>query len=144
MVHDSHEIDEREMDKSYGNQEKILYKQECYVVQGAVFEVYREMGYGFLEAVYHECLAREFRIAGIPYKSQVDLSLCYKGEMLRQTYKADFIVYDKIILELKATKETTADHRAQVSNYLKATGYRLGLLINFGHIPRATVERIIK
>lgn len=123
--------------------EKILYKDECYAIQGAVFEVYREMGSGFLEAVYQECLEREFRRMGIPFKSQVELFLAYKGEPLRQTYKPDFICYDTIILELKAAKETTPEHRAQVFNYLKATGLRLGLLINFGHYPKATVERII-
>lgn len=123
--------------------EKILYKEECFAIQGAVFEVYREMGCGFLEAVYQECLEREFRRAGIPFKSQVELCLFYKGELLHQTYRPDFICHDKIIIELKAVKETTPEHRAQVFNYLKATGTRLGLLVNFGHTPRATVERII-
>ena len=101
------------------------------------------MGSGFLEAVYQECLEREFRRAGIPSQSQVELCLSYKGEPLRQTYRPDFVCFAKIILELKAVKDTTAEHRAQVFNYLKATGFRLGLLINFGHSPRATVERII-
>lgn len=123
--------------------ETILYKDECYAIQGAVFEVYKEMGSGFLEAVYQECLQREFRRTGIPFSPQVELSLSYKGEPLQQTYKPDFICHDKIILELKAVKETTAEHRAQVFNYLKATGLRLGLLVNFGHYPGATIERII-
>jgi GxxExxY protein len=123
--------------------EKILYRDECYAIQGAVFEVYREMGRGFLEAVYQECLDREFRRLGIPFKSQVELVLAYKGEPLRQTYKPDFICYDKIVLEIKAIKETTPEHRAQVFNYLRATGLRLGLLTNFSHDPKATVERII-
>ena len=122
---------------------KILYKDECYLIQGAVFEVYREMGCGFLEAVYQECLDLEFSTVGIPFKSQADLVLSYKGKPLRQTYKPDFICFDTIIVELKASKEITQEHRAQVFNYLKATGLRLGLLINFGHYPKATIERII-
>ena len=124
--------------------EKILYKDEGYAIQGAVFEVYREMSSGFLEAVYQECLECEFRRAGVPFKSQVELSLSYKGELLRQTYKPDFICYDKIIFQLKVVKETVAEHRAQVFNYLKVTGHRLGLLVNFGHSPKATIERIIR
>jgi GxxExxY protein len=123
--------------------QKILYKQECYAIQKAVFEVYREMGCGFLEAVYQECLTREFTSQHIPFKAQVELSLVYKEKPLQQTYKADFICYDKIIVELKAFKEITNEHRAQVFNYLKATRLRLALLVNFGHYPKATVERII-
>jgi GxxExxY protein len=123
--------------------EKILYKDESYAIQGAVFNVYREMGSGYLEAVYQECLEREFLSLRIPYKSQVDLSLNYKGERLRQFYRADFICYDKIIVELKAVKEISEEHRAQVFNYLKATGFRLGLLVNFGHFPKATIDRIV-
>jgi GxxExxY protein len=123
--------------------DKILFKDESYLIQGAVFEVYREMGCGFLEAVYQECLEHDLRRQNIPFKSQVDLVLSYKGEPLRQTYKPDFICFDKIILELKAAKETTPEHHAQVFNYLEATRLRLGMLINFGHYPKATVERII-
>jgi GxxExxY protein len=124
-------------------QEKILYKEECYAIQGAVFEVYREMGSGFLEAVYQECLEREFERRGIPHQRKVELTLTYKGEELKKTYEADLICYGKIILELKAVKEVGNEHRAQLFNYLKATGLRLGLLVNFGHHPKATVERII-
>ncbi len=123
--------------------EKIILRDESYAVQGAIFEVYREMGCGFLEAVYQECLCKEFQNCSIPFKSKVDLSLSYKGHRLDQTYQADFICFDQIIIELKAIKEVTDIHRAQVINYLKATGLRLGLLVNFGHYPRATIERII-
>jgi GxxExxY protein len=101
------------------------------------------MGSGFLEAVYQECLSREFIRRKIPYQAQVELSLTYKGESLSQTYRPDFVCYERIILELKALKEVGDEHRAQVFNYLKATGFRLGLLVNFGHYPRATVERIV-
>jgi GxxExxY protein len=128
---------------SEDTQEKILYKEEAYAIQGAIFEVYREMGAGFLEAVYQECLEKEFDRRNIPYQRKVELTLTYKGEKLVKTYEADLICYGKIILELKAVKEVGNEHRAQLFNYLKATGLRLGLLVNFGHYPKATVERII-
>ena len=123
--------------------DKILYKNEVFLIQGAVFKVYREIGCGFLEAVYQECLEREFYFRKIPFEAQKELQLKYKGTELKQTYKPDFICYGKIIVELNAVKEVSAEHRAQVFNYLKATGLRLGLLINFGHYPKARVERII-
>jgi len=124
-------------------QEKILYKEECYAIQGAIFGVYREMGCGFLESVYQECLSKELAFRNIPFLDQALLSLSYKGEKLAQVYKPDFICFDKIIVEIKAVKDTNDEQRAQLFNYLKATGLRLGLLVNFGHYPRATVERII-
>lgn len=123
--------------------EKIVFKDECYLIQGAVFEVYREMGCGFLEAVYQECLEKELRKRGIPFVAQQLLQLTYKGELLEQTYKPDLICYDSIIIELKALSKTSGEHTAQVLNYLKATGLKLGLLVNFGCYPKATVERIV-
>ena len=123
------------------NHEKIVYKDECYLVQGAVFEVYREMGCGFLEAVYQECLEKESRIKSIPFVSQPALKLSYKGESLEQTYKPDMIFYDTIIVELKAVKEILPEHEAQVLNYLRATRMKLGLLVNFGSYPKATIKR---
>jgi GxxExxY protein len=124
--------------------EKIILKEESYAIQGVVFEVYREMGCGFLEGVYQECLAREFELRQIPFKSQIELMLNYKGEPLVQTYRPDFICYDQIIVELKAVKDITNEHKAQVINYLKATRLHLGLLINFGHYPRATIDRLVR
>ena len=123
--------------------DKLLYKDEVFRIQGAVFEVYREMGCGFLEAVYQECLERELQLRDIPFAAQQELQLIYKDAPLKQTYKPDFICYGKIIVELKAVKDVSSEHRAQVFNYLKATRLRLGLLVNFGHYPKATVERII-
>ena len=122
---------------------KILFKDEVYAIQGSIFDVYREMGCGFLEPVYQECLEKELKVRGIPFESQKELRLRYKGEVLDLTYKPDLICYGNIIVELKAVKEINDVHRAQVFNYLKATGLRLGLLVNFGHYPKATVERII-
>lgn len=121
----------------------ILYKKESYDIQGAIFEVYRELGCGFLEAVYQESLGKEFTNRGIPYVNQPELTLQYKGQKLSVTYRPDFLCYDKIIVEIKATSELGQEHRAQLINYLKATGFRLGLLVNFGHYPKATIERFI-
>ncbi len=124
-------------------EKEIIFREECYQIQGAVFDVYREMGCGFLEAVYQECLEKEFRKRSIPFVSQQELTLMYKGELLKQVYKADVICFDSVLVELKAVAATTGQHKAQVLNYLKATGIRLGLLVNFGCHPKATVERIV-
>jgi GxxExxY protein len=79
---------------------EILFKDECYLIQGAIFEVYREMGCGFLEAVYQECLEEEFKLQNIPFVAQRDLLIKYKRKQLRQTYKPDFICFDQIIVEI--------------------------------------------
>src|ERR1041384_1015539 len=121
----------------------LLFKEESYKIVGACFEVYREKGCGFLEPVYQECLEIELRLQGISFTAQKPLALEYKGCALRSKYEPDFIVHDKIILEMKAVLELTDEHRAQVYNYLKATGLALGLLVNFGHYPKAQVERIV-
>jgi GxxExxY protein len=134
---------EHEIQEQLEKYENILYKDECYGIQGAIFEVYREMGCGFLEAVYQECLEKELARKGIPFQSQAQLNLNYKVERLNQTYKPDFICHGKIIIEIKAIKDIGDEHRAQVFNYLKSTGIRLGLLVNFGHFQKATIERII-
>jgi GxxExxY protein len=122
--------------------ENILYYEESYDIQGAIFEVYREMGCGFLEAVYQECLNSEFTLRQIPFVAQRELQLFYKGNALRQIYKPDFVCYDKIIVEIKAVTAIAPEHQAQILNYLKATGLELGLLVNFGAYPKATIQRI--
>jgi GxxExxY protein len=121
----------------------ILYREESYGIIGACFEVYKEKGNGFLEAVYQECLAIEFAEQVIPFVEQPRLRLAYKGRALRQFYEADFLCFDEIILEIKAVKQLCDEHRAQVINYLKATGKQLGLLVNFGHYPKIEHERYI-
>ncbi|MCA0445753.1 MAG: GxxExxY protein [Bacteroidetes bacterium] len=122
---------------------EILYKDESYLIQGAIFEVYREMGYGFLEGVYQECLEKEFSYRNIPFYSQQTLTLYYKESPLNQIYKPDFVCFDKIIIELKSVSKLNPEHRAQVINYLKATKIRLGILVNFGHHPKVEIERIL-
>jgi len=122
---------------------ELLYKDESYQIVGACFEVYREKGSGFVEAVYQECLAIELAMQNIPFSEQIVLPL-EKGRPLKQIYRPDFVCFGKIILEIKAVTKLTDAHRAQVHNYLKATGYKLGLLVNFGHHPKAMVERIVR
>ena len=111
--------------------------------KGAYFEVYKEKGPGFLEPVYQECLAIEFTERSIPYVEQYRLKLTYKEQILKQGYQPDFLCYEKIIVEIKAVKMLTDEHRAQIINYLKGTGIKLGLLVNFGHYPRLEYERFI-
>jgi GxxExxY protein len=124
--------------------EDFPLKEEGYAILGAVFAVYEEMGCGFLEAVYQECLEKELRERDIPFVAQRALSIVYKGQNLRQTYQPDFICFDKIIVELKAITELAPEHRAQVHNYLKATGLPVGYLVNFGYYPQVEFERIVR
>jgi GxxExxY protein len=123
---------------------ELVLKNECYAIVGACFEVYKEKGCGFLETVYQECLELEFGFQNIPATNQALLSLFYKDHLLKQKYIPDFICFDKVILEIKAVKSLTDEHRAQVHNYLKATGYKLGILANFGHYPQLEWERIVR
>ncbi|MCA9212478.1 MAG: GxxExxY protein [Planctomycetales bacterium] len=123
---------------------ELLYKEKCYKIMGACFEVYKEKGCGFVEPVYQECLSLELTMQAIPFAEQMELALDYKGQRLKQVYKPDFICFDKIIVEIKAVSKLTDEHRAQVHNYLKATGNKLGLLVNFGHYPQVEWERIVR
>ena len=123
--------------------EKILFAEESYRIIGACFEVYREKGNGFLEDVYQECLAIELADQGVPAVEKPRLRLEYKGLKLRREYQPDFLCYDQIILEIKAARQVSDEHRSQVINYLKATGKRLGLLVNFGCYPKAQFERLV-
>ena len=124
-------------------QPEIIYKDESYKIVGACYEVYREKGCGFVEPVYQECMEVELRLQGIPGLPQRPLQLEYKGHILTCSYIPDFICYEKIIVELKAVTELTDEHRAQVQNYLRATRFKLGLLVNFGHYPKIQIERIV-
>src|SRR6266404_8782936 len=123
---------------------EIIHKQESYSIMGACFEVYNEKGCGFLESVYHECLAIEFEYQQIPAISKPALTLSYRGRTLVQMYSPDFICYQKIIVELKTVSKLIDEHRAQLLNYLHAAGFELGLLVNFGHYPKLEYERIAK
>jgi GxxExxY protein len=120
----------------------LILGDEVFRIQGAVFEVYRTMGAGFLEAVYQECLAMEFQERGIPFSALQPLKLEYRGQELKTRYAPDFICFDNVIVELKAVREIAPEHRAQLMNYLRATRLRLGLLVNFGSAYKAQVVRI--
>ena len=122
----------------------LIYEEESYRILGACFEVYKEKGCGFVEAVYQECLQIEFELQGLLYVPQPRLELAYKGRKLRSEFQPDFICFGKIVVELKAVSAVTDEHRGQVHNYLKATGHRLGLLINFGHHPGVEHEGIAR
>jgi GxxExxY protein len=122
---------------------ELVYPQESYDIIGACFEVYNEMGCGFLEAVYQECLELEFAERGIPFRPREKLVLRYKGMPLKRIYRPDFVCFEKIIIEIKALKAVSAEHRSQ-ANYLKGTGYKLGLLVNFGQHPKLQYERIVR
>ena len=121
----------------------IIYKEESYKIVGAAFNVYNILGSGFLEAVYQEALEIEFQRQGIPFTREKELKIHYNGIELKQTYKADFICYDKIIVELKAVNTLEDIHRTQVFNYLHATGNKLGLLLNFGCPNELEMERVV-
>ena len=95
-------------------------------------EVHKELGPGFLEPVYQEALEIEFNKQNIPYQKEKELSIKYKNVILNKKYYADFVCFNKIIIELKALSGLTNDHKAQILNYLKATGFKLGILVNFG------------
>src|ERR1700704_4829583 len=122
----------REMTRKKSEVE-LVYKDECYAIIGACFEVYKDKGCGFHEPVYQECLAIEFAHCGIPAIAIPALSMEYRGQILTQKYFPDYVCYGKNIVELKAVTALSDEHRAQLLNYLKASSFELGLLINFGH-----------
>lgn len=112
----------------------ILYKEESYNIIGAAMEVHRIIGNGFTEPVYQDALEVEMRMRGIPYEREKTFDLSYKGAKLDKTFRADFVCYNSIIVELKSVYQLADEHTAQVYNYLKASGLSLGLLLNFGRV----------
>jgi GxxExxY protein len=122
--------------------DKIVYKEESFKIIGACMKVHRSLGAGFLEAVYEEALEKEFQIQNIPFKKQVKLELFYDNQKLKKQYRADFVCYDTIILEIKAVVQIPIVFNAQLKNYLKCTKMELGMLINFG-TPSLTYKRIL-
>lgn len=121
----------------------IIYKEESYQIRGAVYEVHWEMGCGFLEAVYQECLQKELHLRGIPFEAQKALPIQYKGNELSLKYVPDLICFGKIIVEIKAMKDIYPEHKAQLLNYLMATGLRVGMLVNFGGHPKVQIVKMI-
>ena len=118
----------------------LIYEEETYAIRGAIYEVYKTLGAGFLEEVYQHALEEEFSIRGIPFTAQKPITVLYKGKDCGQ-YIPDFICYDKIIVELKAVESFNQRHMSQVINYLHATRLSLGLLVNFGATPKVDIRR---
>ena len=120
---------------------EYIFEKESYLIRGCMMNVQHELGCGFAEKVYQEALELEFNEKNIPFQRESRLNIWYKGMKLKQEYVADFICYDKIIVEIKAVTELNDIHRAQVFNYLKASNFDRALLVNFGEIP-LKIERI--
>lgn len=123
--------------------QRVLFGEESYEIIGACFEVYNEMGCGFLESVYQECVRLEFNARGIPHIEKPRLRLRYKHTELEKEFQPDFLCFGKVIVEIKAVKQLADELRAQTINYLKATQLQLGLLVNFGHPSRLEYERFV-
>jgi GxxExxY protein len=122
---------------------ELVHERETYAILGACFEVYKEKGCGFLEGVYQECLEIEFALRDVAARAMVPLPLSYKEQPLKRYYEADFVCFDKVLVELKAVSKLADEHRAQVQNYLHATGLKVALLVNFGHYPKIEHERFV-
>jgi GxxExxY protein len=122
----------------------LIYKEEVYAIVGAAMEVHSVLGPGFLEAVYQEALEIEFTTRQIPFVSQHELRIDYKGRFLKKTYVADYFAYNDIIIEIKAMDRLTSRELAQLLNYLNATGAKAGVLINFGSVGRLEWRRMAR
>ncbi len=120
---------------------ELIAKDEVYAIVGAAMEVYNVLGPGFLEPVYQEALGIEFTDRGTPFEPQKELLIRYKGHCLKKSYIADFVVFGKIIVEIKAIDRLTSHDEAQLLNYLKATGMEVGVLINFGSADKLEWKR---
>ena len=121
----------------------LLLAEEVYSITGAAIEVHKRLGPGFLEAVYQEALGIEFQLRRIPFESQKNLVIKYRGAPLKRAYCADFVCYGKVIVELKALSKLSGIEEAQVLNYLKATGLEVGVVVNFGSSPRLEWKRLV-
>ena len=122
--------------------EKLIHEEETFAIRGAIFEVYKTLGDGYLEEVYQNALEEELKLRGIPFVAKKELHIMYKGRDCG-LYEPDFICFDKIIVELKAVETLHPKHSAQLMNYLRATGHKLGLLVNFCAYPKVEIRRIV-
>jgi len=122
----------------------LILKDEVYAIISAAIEVHRELGPGFLEAVYQEALELELKDHAIPFEAQKQLRIQYKGKMLNKEYFADFVCFNQIIVEIKSMNRLSGNEEAQVLNYLKATGFKVGVLINFGSTGKLEWKRFVK
>ena len=122
---------------------ELIFKDEVYSIMGAAMDVQRELGSGFLESVYQESLEMELTRCQVPFESQKILRITYKGETLKKEFIADLVCFGKILVELKAQESLSGREEAQVLNYLKATGIKVGLVINFGSHPKLEWKRLV-
>lgn len=122
---------------------RVVFAEEVYQIVGAAIEVHKELGPGFLEAVYQEALSIEMSASGIPFGSQVSLPVHYKNKILEKQYVADFVCFGKVIVELKAADRLTSKDEAQILNYLKAARMKAGILINFGGTGKLEWKRFV-
>jgi len=118
-----------------------LYKDRMYNIIGAAMSLYNELGSGYSEPIYQECLSVICSEQDIPWEREKPLKMFFHGVELEKTYKADFVCYDDIIVELKAVSEVLKEHRAQLFNYMRITNTRFGILINFGEPQRLHAEK---
>lgn len=123
--------------------DELLYREEAYRIVGACLAVHKDKGHGFAEPVYQDALEIELELTGIPFDAQRNYLIHYRGRPLKHSYTTDLLCFDKVIIELKAARALTDEHRAQVLNYLKVTRLQLGLLVNFGSHLRLEWERIV-
>lgn len=121
---------------------ELLLKDEVFAIVGAAMEVHRELGPGFLESVYAEALGRELQRRGIPFEVEKELRISYKGDLLEKRFRVDFLIGDKVLLELKAVERLGPHDQAQVLNYLRASCLEVGLLLNFGSYPTLEWKRM--
>jgi GxxExxY protein len=122
---------------------ELLFRDEVYAIVGAAMEVHREFRGGYLEAVYQEAMELELGWRGIPFVPQAEILLKYKGYPLKKRYIADLVCYERVLVELKVMERMTTREEAQLLNYMHATGFRVGLLINFGDPGRLDWQRYV-
>lgn len=120
-----------------------VFEEEGYRFMGAAFEVYNQIGYGMAEEVYQQCLEIELALRGIPFESKRDLSMSYKGAMIEKRYVPDLFVFDALVVELKAVKDLTPEHEAQLFNYLRIARQPVGYLLNFGRAGELQWKRFV-
>jgi len=118
----------------------LIYEEESFAIRGAIYEVYQTLGAGFLEEVYQNALEHELKLRDVPFEAKKPLHVFYKGRACG-LYEPDLICYGKIVVELKSVEALHAKHEAQLMNYLAATGYKLGLLVNFSSFPKVDIRR---
>ena len=123
---------------------QLILKDEVYAIAGAAIEVHRELGPGFLESVYQEAMKLELSARSVPFEAEKPISIEYKGQRLSQKYFADLVCFEQIIVELKALSRLSGSEQAQVLNYLKATGFKVGVLINFGSRGKLEWKRFVR